>query len=538
MTNLNIIPNFDKKTAKFEGAIAAGENIHVNISNIGGYIVGTENLRLRAVGSKGEALAQFPLLGDEGLNWVKDGDTIECDLNLNTVQMLDAVPPAARVMILFVLDNPKDEILYFKSFVSVDHWPRRVGEDEPVDLGGYTDFVQETLRSIESIEDRVDEAEKIAKDAQESASGSAESAAAYAEEAKGYAQKANDVLKGAATKEEVNSVKDSLTDKADADKVWLRGGDVTGETNHAKSIKVNEIEALDDESDIKFNSPITTSEIEDEYGHIQNITIKNNEISARFMEDEWGGGSYGTIVMNAALELPNGGIYCPSHPITASSIDTYACYLTEDGWVSFKGYDDNGDYGEHSLDYRELMFLLDNSWYVQGNLRGHITHDIVDDDWHGYGAGVVTITSTDDYGGSSDFRFYSDGTLSLNGSLSAFDVSCGGYVSCDHVLTTSGVYANSYIEESEEWGDSDFGGYSVTDSNNSDITSRLLAGKLRIEQYYYDGGHDGYYDYVEIRVRNGLSLSLSYGGEKLKFTFSDFATLRTMIDEYNASKGA
>lgn len=160
MTNLNIIPNFDKKTAKFDGVIAAGENIHVNISNIGGYIVGTENLRLRAVGSDGRTLAQFPLLGDESPNWVKDGDTIECDLNLNTVQMLDAVPPAARVMVLFVLDNPEDEILYFKSFVTVDHWPRRVGEEEPVDLGGYADFVKHAMQSIANAEEAVKNAER------------------------------------------------------------------------------------------------------------------------------------------------------------------------------------------------------------------------------------------------------------------------------------------------------------------------------------------------------------------------------------------
>lgn len=613
MTNLNIIPNFDKKTAKFEGAIAAGENIHVNISNIGGYIVGTENLRLRAVGSKGETLAQFPLLGDEGLNWVKDGDTIECDLNLNTVQMLDAVPPAARVMVLFVLDNPEDETLYFKSFVSVDHWPRRVGEDEPVDLGGYTDFVQETLRSIESIEDRVDEAEKIATDAQESASGSVKSAAAYAEAAKGYAQKANDVLKGAATKEEVVAVNKSLVNKADTEDVWLRGDDVTGDTNFAQSIKVNKIEALDDESDIKFDAPIVsntvnyggenepafavidgnmiqafshdgdsnsdliicgrsfrfqgnsydvpsappelytegdilcdgaiiTSEIEDENGHIQNITIKNNEISAHFTEEEYGWINWGTIVLNGSVQLRNGGLYSYDSPITASSFDSYMYYVSNGGALVFNSYDEFGSTYETTLDALVVENLSSNSWYVQENLRGHITHDIgYDDLWGNYG-GIVTITPTDEYGGYSDFCFYSNGGLSMSGGLRATDLSCDGYVSCYDLQASLGVYANSYIEKSwsEEFDDSYYGGFSVTDTYDQDITSKLIAGKLRIEKYFYDGESDGYYDYVDmgIDIENGLSLSLSHEKRKLTFSFSDFATLRTMIDEYNASKGA
>lgn len=184
MTNLNIIPNFEKKTAKFTGTIAAGEKIHVTISDIGGYIGGVENLRLRAVGSDGGTLAQFPPLGEESLNWVKDGDTIECDLNLNTVQMLEAVPPAARVMVLFVLDNPEDEILYFKSFFAVDHWPRRVGEEEPVDLGGYTDFVAEVKNSIEEAEAVIESASEKAMNASKNALEAAKNAEEAVEVAK------------------------------------------------------------------------------------------------------------------------------------------------------------------------------------------------------------------------------------------------------------------------------------------------------------------------------------------------------------------
>lgn len=205
MTNLNIVPNFEKKTAKFEGTVAAGEKIHVTISDIGGYIGGVENLRLRAVGSDGGTLAQFPPLEEDGITWSKEGNTLECELNLNTVQMLETVPPAARVMVLFVLDNPENETLYFKSFFAVDHWPRRVGEEEPVDLGGYADFVNDAKQSIASAEAAIKKAEANAKAAQEAATGSVGSAATYASEAKEYAESAADTLANAATKAELQA---------------------------------------------------------------------------------------------------------------------------------------------------------------------------------------------------------------------------------------------------------------------------------------------------------------------------------------------
>lgn len=412
---------------------------------------------------------------------------------------------------------------------------------------------------------------------------------------------------------DITTINDSLTKKADTDKVWLRGDKVTGDTNYAQSIKVNEITSLDEiegmagSDGIKFGAPIVsntvnyggipepafaviegnmiqafrfeeessnvlnsdlvlrgrsfqfqgnsyddpdaappelhtegdilcdgaivTYEIIDTYGITQNLTIENNEISAHFTEEEGGYINWGTIVLNGSVELPYGGIYCPSHPITASSLDAYAYNVQEGGFIYVSGYGEDGIQDSRSIGYPEFSSLLSNSDYVQENLRGHITHDIVYDEMYGE-VGAVIITPTDEYGGYSDFYFKTNGSLSMTGSLRAMDVSCDGYVSCYDIQASMGVYANSIDD-----GYGGMGGVSVNDFNDGMITSKLLAGKLHLEKYFTDG-YDGYYDYVDIDVKNGLNLSLSYQGETLTFSFSDFATLREMIDNFGASQGA
>ena len=284
MTNLNIIPNFEKKTAKFTGTIAAGEKIHVSISNIGGYIVGVENLRLRAVGSDGGTLATFPPFGDESLNWVKDGDTIECDLNLNTVQMLESVPPASRVMVLFVLDNPEDEILYFKSFFAVDHWPRRVGEDEPVDLGGYSDFVAEAKNSIKEAESAIDAASKNAMNASRNAVEAAKNAEEAVEVAKkiveGFDAKAEktdvEVLDNRVTKLEQNGGGSSVEVVApDADAQEGQAADAKAVHDKIKALtdNVSDLEA----ADINFEDAL--HEKVDKIVNAPNGVVYPNEVS-------------------------------------------------------------------------------------------------------------------------------------------------------------------------------------------------------------------------------------------------------------------
>ena len=175
MTSLKITPNFEKKTAKFEGTIAGGERVRVEISDAKAYIGGLDSLRLRAVGSQGETLAQFPFENSAD-TWVQGDGKIICELNLNTDKLLEAVPPASRVMVLFVLDDGKNEVLYFKSFCAVDHWPRKVGEEEPVDLGGYADFVKDATESIASAEVAIEKASENAMNASKNAEEAAKNA--------------------------------------------------------------------------------------------------------------------------------------------------------------------------------------------------------------------------------------------------------------------------------------------------------------------------------------------------------------------------
>ena len=195
MTSLKITPNFEKKTAKFEGTIAGGERVRVEISDVNAYIGGLNSLRLRAVGSQGETLAQFPFENSKD-TWVQENGKIICELNLNTDKLLEAVPPASRAMILFVLDDGGNEVLYFKSFYAVDHWPRKVGEEEPVDLGGYADFVKDATESIASAEAAIEKASKNAMNASENA----EEAAKNAKEAVATAKKIESSLSTKADK--------------------------------------------------------------------------------------------------------------------------------------------------------------------------------------------------------------------------------------------------------------------------------------------------------------------------------------------------
>lgn len=198
MTSLKITPNFEKKTAKFEGTIAGGERVRVEISDANKYIGGLDSLRLRAVGSQGETLAQFPFENSQD-TWVQENGKIICELNLNTDKLLEAVPPASRVMVLFVLDDGGNEVLYFKSFCAVDHWPRKVGEEEPVDLGGYADFVKDATESIASAEAAIEKASENAMNA----SKNAEEAAKNAKEAVATAKKIESSLSTKADKTEL-----------------------------------------------------------------------------------------------------------------------------------------------------------------------------------------------------------------------------------------------------------------------------------------------------------------------------------------------
>lgn len=209
MTSLQITPKWKDKSARFRGTIAAGEHVAVTIANDDGagnpFITSTENLRLRVVGPDGRTLAVFPEPVPEGETpeaWDTDTTPLSCTLNLNTVQMLRAVPPAANVPLLFVLDDFEAKTLFFKDVCEVTHWPRRVGEEEPVDLDGYQDFVEETKQELAGFESRLANAETAVSASAESASsaaGDADRAADAAEAAQAAAQAAQAAAEGAAS---------------------------------------------------------------------------------------------------------------------------------------------------------------------------------------------------------------------------------------------------------------------------------------------------------------------------------------------------
>ncbi|MBQ4199122.1 MAG: hypothetical protein II649_04495, partial [Kiritimatiellae bacterium] len=181
MTELTITPRISDKTARFKGTVAAGE--HVAVSVAGGGIAGTQTLRLRVVGPGGRTLAQFP--AEENDAW---GADFTCELNLNTVQMLKAVPPGARIPLLFVLDDYDNKTLYFKDLCEVVHWPRRTGEEEPspVNLDGYKDIIEDFETRLSGAEDLMETASADASDAKSTAA----SAAATAAEADRFARDA------------------------------------------------------------------------------------------------------------------------------------------------------------------------------------------------------------------------------------------------------------------------------------------------------------------------------------------------------------
>lgn len=180
MTTLTITPSFQKKTARFHGAIAAGEHVAVTIQNDGGYVESTAHLRLNVIDpATGRLLATFPQPAEEGEppeEWDSDLTPLSCIINLNTVQMLDAVPPQATVRLLFVLDDYESKILYFKDCCEVTHWPRRVGEEEPVNLDDYADLISD-------FGDRLTEAEGDIADAITAVNAAVEQVAASAQDA-------------------------------------------------------------------------------------------------------------------------------------------------------------------------------------------------------------------------------------------------------------------------------------------------------------------------------------------------------------------
>jgi hypothetical protein len=196
MTTLAITPNWKNKSAKFKGTVAAGEHVSVTIQNNDGeggeFIDDASTLRLRVVNPcNGRTLAIFPEPVPEGETpetWDSDLSPLRCTLNLNTVQMLKAVPPAANVPLLWVLDDYDNNTLYFKEQFPVEHWPRLRGEEEPTDLDNYKDIIADFNTRLDGYDTRITGAENAA----QAATGNASAAAATANQAVGIANQAVD----------------------------------------------------------------------------------------------------------------------------------------------------------------------------------------------------------------------------------------------------------------------------------------------------------------------------------------------------------
>ena len=214
-TTLTITPNFAKKTAKFRGTIAAGEHVAVSIQNDDTYVGSVAHLRLRVVDpSNGKTLAIFPQPDTEDAWDSSDLTPLTPaqggSLNLNTVQMLQAVPPAATVPLLFVLDDKEADTLYFKDFCDVTHWPQVQGEDEPYNLDEYPDIVAELQEDWADFQQTVNgQIETIG--------ATAASAVTKANAAKAVADSAGLAASSAVTKaNEAKAVADAAKNKVDS----------------------------------------------------------------------------------------------------------------------------------------------------------------------------------------------------------------------------------------------------------------------------------------------------------------------------------
>ena len=157
MSTLTITPNFDKKTAKIVGRIAAGEHVAVTLENCAALL--TSTLRLRVLFFK-RNVARFPMPVDEGEaqeEFTIDDENLTCELNLNTIQMLKAMRRAPMMEMMFVLDDTASDVkqLYFIAPHTIQGWPQEQGEDVPVDLDGYVDFIDECDSRIDAIQESV-----------------------------------------------------------------------------------------------------------------------------------------------------------------------------------------------------------------------------------------------------------------------------------------------------------------------------------------------------------------------------------------------
>ena len=154
MSTLSILPNLQKKTAKFIGTVSAGEKVSVILKDCAS--LNTDTLRLRVM-FMGKTLAAFPIPaadGEDQEGFAVSGDDLTCTLNLCTRQMLQRFRRVMEMDVAFILDDIAESVrqIYFFGMHGVHGWPQEAGSDVPVDLAGYGDKIAALERSISDIE--------------------------------------------------------------------------------------------------------------------------------------------------------------------------------------------------------------------------------------------------------------------------------------------------------------------------------------------------------------------------------------------------
>lgn len=155
VTELLIEPDFGRKTARFRGAVAAGEKVKVTVA--GGAAVRSDTLRLRLCEAHtGETLAVFPLPSPDGETqptWQKTGEDATCTLNLNTVQMrLRARWLGCGCAVTAALDDPGLETVHFIGTMDVLGWSGDPGGDGPYDLSEFPGLIEGWTRRMAAME--------------------------------------------------------------------------------------------------------------------------------------------------------------------------------------------------------------------------------------------------------------------------------------------------------------------------------------------------------------------------------------------------
>ena len=165
MTTLEIIPDIGRKTARFDGTVAAGEHVEVTIRGAAEFAAsGCLGMRV-AYGHR--TIAEFPekKLDAEGnvsykSQWETDGDDAKCVLNLNTVGARKSCRGKYNPC-LFVLESGRldreseqdgvDPRLLFVAECNVQGWPERIPADAPYDLDEYPSIMRMALDAVRNL---------------------------------------------------------------------------------------------------------------------------------------------------------------------------------------------------------------------------------------------------------------------------------------------------------------------------------------------------------------------------------------------------